>query len=176
MQLPKPLYPLMHIPTFPYPDLLRHATIPIPLHGVNPRNVFGAEWWDVIRRQAYAKYHFRCWACGKGKTVLEGHENYRFDYRAGIAEFLGVVALCHYCHSFIHSGLLDILCRQKKVSRYKKAAIMKHGRKVLQVSRKPNQYSGPMAPPEQWRLIVRTERGPVSVFARNLIQSLPGHR
>lgn len=168
--LPKPLFPLMQIPVFPYADLLRHPTIPMPLHGVNPRSIWGSEWWDVIRRQAYAKYRHRCWACGKGKIVLEGHENYRFDYRAGIAEFLGVVALCHYCHSFIHSGLLEILVQQRKISRQKKAAILKHGRKVLGVNRKPSQYTGPMAPPEHWRLMVRTERGPVAVFTRNLIR------
>ena len=167
---PKPLYPLMTIRRFPEPELLRHPTIPRELWGLNPRSIWGVEWWDVVRRQAYAKYGHQCWACGKGKTVLEGHENYRFDYGAGIAEFLGVVALCHYCHSFIHSGMLGILARQKKISRSKKAAILKHGRQVLRISRNPTHYSGPMAPAKLWRLIVRTECGPVSIFASHLIR------
>jgi len=168
MSLPQPLFPLMWIPLFPCPDLLRHPTIPTPMHGINPRSCFGTEWWDVVRHQAYAKYDYRCWACGKGKTKLEGHENYRFDYKAGIAEFIGVVALCNYCHSFIHSGRLEILAKERKISRQKKSAIMRHGRAVLGVSRKPAQYRGPIAAAPYWRLVVVTRRGPVAVYARDL--------
>lgn len=102
--------------------ILTHPNIPKALHGLNPRSLLGQEWWDNQRHAAYRKYGYRCWACGmpKGsdpfKPWLEGHESYQYDYRKGTARLVEVVALCHSCHSFIHSGRLWALYKAGEVS------------------------------------------------------------
>jgi hypothetical protein len=94
------------------PHLLCHPNVPRALHGTNPRSLLGAEWWDTQRRKAYAEFNDRCWACGCHKMdnpyrqYLEAHETYLVDYNRGAAVFDRVVALCHTCHNFIHSGRL----------------------------------------------------------------------
>jgi len=114
------------------PELLLHHTIPPSLYGVNPRTIRGREWWDVVRREAYAKNNYHCEACGiyqldaKYFQRLEAHECYTFDTNTCTATFIEVVALCHSCHAYIHRAQL---LAQRKRSRYE--AILAHGIKVL---------------------------------------------
>jgi len=99
-------------PLFRRPELLTHPNLPKPLHGVNPRTVMGQKWWNEKRQEAYAKNNYCCWACGTHKSVslyrdwLEAHEAYEVDYPNGRMEIKEIVALCHACHNFIHSGRL----------------------------------------------------------------------
>jgi len=92
----------------PRPALLQHSQIPKGLHGHAPRVVLGQEWWDKQRQAAYAKYGYRCWACGsdENEEPLEAHECYDFNFKDCVATLHEVVALCSQCHQFIHSGLL----------------------------------------------------------------------
>lgn len=121
---------LLKIPQFPYPPLLLHPMLPPPLHGVNPRTAMGQQKWDKLRRQAYAKYGLCCWACER-KDRLEAHECFHVDWHSGTCQFKGVVALCNWCHSFIHRGRLDMLVRQRQLSSRKRNAILKYGKSVL---------------------------------------------
>jgi len=94
-------------PRVPNPALLLHPPIPIALGGVNPRTIKGQEWWDVVRREAYAKYDYHCWACDVHRLdtdnqKLDAHECYNYNYIRKRAYFVGVVALCRDCHMFIH--------------------------------------------------------------------------
>lgn len=119
------------------PSLLQHPNLPKPMHGMNPRTLLGQAWWDEKRRAAYAERDFHCWACGVHKLDaqvhqwLEGHEEYKIDYTAGRMEFVRVVALCHFCHSFIHSGRLMALHEKGEITsgRFKKVIV--HGLNVL---------------------------------------------
>lgn len=110
-------------PLFVRPKLLAHPHIPSALAGVNPRTIKGQAWWDVVRRKAYAENNHCCWACGaaagenKDHPALEAHETYDTNYREALMVFKEVVALCHMCHSFIHSGRLAIMGALGKVSR-----------------------------------------------------------
>ncbi len=94
---------------FKRPELLLHPPIPTSLYRVNPRNLEGQSWWNEVRRDAYAENDFHCFACGchqldvKGsQNWLEAHECYDYDWELREITFREVVALCPYCHKFIH--------------------------------------------------------------------------
>lgn len=94
------------------PIILTHPNIPKPLHGVNPRTHMGQKWWDKQRKIAYAEHDNHCHACGQHvaaslRSYLEAHEWYEYNYKTGEVKLYKIVALCHECHSFIHSGLLS---------------------------------------------------------------------
>lgn len=126
------------LPDFAEPSLLTHPNIPRPLHQVNPRSIRGATWWNKVRKEAYAERGYKCYACATPKSavkgnrkVLEAHERYEIDYEAGRVYFRGLVALCPFCHSFIHSGRLFALYQKGERSKSHVWSILTHGMQVL---------------------------------------------
>lgn len=86
---------------------------------MNPRTIYGQRWWDEKRRIAYRKEDYHCWACGVHKSqalsrenILEAHESYNINYETGEVSLHEIIALCHNCHSFIHSYRTWILYQQ----------------------------------------------------------------
>lgn len=122
---------------FPDPSILLHPQIPKPLHLLNPRTILGDGWWQEVRKEAYLRHGFCCHACGvlkyeaKHRQWLEAHEMYDIDYITGKVEFLEVVALCHFCHNFIHQGRLVSLLEKSVISFGFYDSIMNHGDSVL---------------------------------------------
>ena len=120
------------------PEILLHPNIPKPLHGMSPRVLFGKEWWDKKRQIAYAERDYHCWACGVHKTEakyhqwLEAHECYSYNYKKCTLTMKEIVALCHSCHSYIHSGRLEVMRRKGEVSEAKFKDIHAHGNRVLE--------------------------------------------
>jgi hypothetical protein len=118
------------------PEILCCPNIPKPLHSVNPRNIMGKEKWDILRQDVYKSTQYHCIACGVHKSEakkhqwLEAHENVNIDYKKGIVEVKEIVPLCHYCHSFIHSGRLGMILGKEKTRKEVKE-ILEHGFKVL---------------------------------------------
>lgn len=119
------------------PEILCQAHIPKPLHGLNPRVLMGQEKWDVVRRKAYADAFYKCEACGtpkalvKGKNKwLEAHEFTRLDIKKGVMEVIKIVALCPYCHKFIHSGRL-FMTMGKEMDKKETIAVLQHGFDIL---------------------------------------------
>lgn len=121
----------------PDPSILVQPNIPIPLHGVNPRSVLGKGWWDRVRQSAYVMYSYRCWACDVHKsralfhTWLEAHEVYDYRWEKHLLVFKEIVALCHACHNFIHSGRLRAMYENDEISLAKYQVILAHGKRVL---------------------------------------------
>ena len=119
------------------PEILSAPNIPKPLHGLNPRTIMGQKAWDERRRQVYADAGYCCQAYGVHKSDaklhqwLEAHEIFDIDYRNGKAELIEIVALCHFCHAFIHSGLLRVRARKKEVSAQHVRNVMQHGCDLL---------------------------------------------
>jgi len=153
----------------PRPELLLCPHIPRPLHEVNPRTILGPKWWNEQRKAAYAKTDFHCAACGvwkaaaRGKQWLEAHELYRIDYARGRMYLEEVVALCHYCHSFIHSGRLQAMMEKGEINQSQFVAVIQHGNRVLTEAglKKPEPYTGKVAPWGKWRLVLnRKHYGP----------------
>jgi hypothetical protein len=118
------------------PAILTHPHIPKPLHGMNPRSLKGQEWWDRARRKAYASTGYRCLACGVPKAQahehqwLEAHEWWRINYQEGTAVVERIVPLCHWCHSFIHSGRLQMIAGREKPIEVC-VDILEHGFRIL---------------------------------------------
>jgi len=119
------------------PYLLSCPNIPKPLHGLNPRTIMGKLLWDETRKQVYASTGFKCAACGvhkcdaKKHKWLEAHEIFEINYANGTATLNEIVPLCHFCHSFIHSGLLRMRARKKEVSVDHVRDVLFHGCEVL---------------------------------------------
>ena len=127
------------------PQILTHPNIPKPLHGVAPRAIKGREWWDKTRQEAYKATNFRCAACGIHKNSaawhpwLEAHEYYDVDYKNGVVRLIEIVALCHSCHNFIHSGRMTALWEKKEIESGKAKLILEHGfRQLRRIKAKPN--------------------------------------
>lgn len=125
------------MPAFPNPQYLTHPNIPKPLHGINPRTIMGQDWWDEKRYEAYATHDYRCWACGIHKTEakyhhwLEAHEEYDIDYATGEVKLKGIIALCHSCHNFIHSGRLLMMWKRGEWPKEKCIDILRRGFDIL---------------------------------------------
>jgi hypothetical protein len=99
--------------------LLTMPNIPLPLHGLNPRSIYGKEAWDKIRLGCYEHSGHRCEACGRclEPNKFDAHEMYTFRYSEGLAIFSRLVCLCRSCHMGIHSG--------RTFARYKEGEISK---------------------------------------------------
>jgi len=168
------------MPRFKRPELLRHPQIPKPLHEVNPRNILGEDWWNQQREIAYAGNNQCCWACGdsrahaKGGTWLEAHEAYTIDQQKGRARLDEIVALCNYCHSFIHIGRMDAMVAAGEMSQLEFAMRTEHGIMILRnaglrpldATRQildPTFIPAPLehsAPWGAWRLVIGTKQYP----------------
>lgn len=118
------------------PEILTHPNIPKPLHGIAPREIMGEWWWNTVREAVYASSDYHCIACGVHKSQakkhhrLEAHEFWHIDYATGTCTISSIEPLCHYCHSFIHSGRLQmIIGKEKSVKEI--IEILEHGFKIL---------------------------------------------
>lgn len=147
------------------PEILLHPNIPKPLHGLNPRTLLGDRWWNIHRKESYAKNDFHCWACGVHKKDavyhqwLEGHECYDIDYKNGIAKMTEITALCYCCHNFIHNGHLLMLFESGKIDRERFYYIRNHGITVLKsgglsLESKPVIDESQIAEWGEWKLII----------------------
>lgn len=119
------------------PEILQMPNIPKPLHGLNPRVIMGEKKWGLTRQEVYKSTNYKCSACGVDKYKakkhqwLEAHELFDIDYNKGIASFVEIVPLCHFCHSFIHSGLTRVKARNKEITATEVSEKMQHGVDVL---------------------------------------------
>jgi len=167
------------------PSILCHPNIPKPLHGIAPRVIAGDAWWDAQRKKAYEEAYFRCQACGTPKANvlgkkkwLEAHETYEYDYKNGRLTFKKLVALCPYCHSFIHSGRLNMLYESGQLSVEDYAAILLHGNKVLKNAKLKNRHLARHDTPcwvrwKDWRMVFEgREYGPSTTCEDDWIDGL----
>ncbi len=146
------------------PEVLLACPIPLPMHGMAPRVVFGTNWWNRERLKAYKSTDYHCIACvvfktdAKGKRWLEAHETYETDFLLGRMVYLGAVPLCHYCHNFCHPGRMRALLDANMMTHAKYAAIMQHGQAVLRAAKlvKPDYPASLLLNCDagDWRLVV----------------------
>jgi hypothetical protein len=141
----EPLKPARHpnqylrqLAVFPDPTLLQHPQIPPALWGVNPRNLYGPDWWGYVRNRTYEMYNFRCWACGVPSKEalyrpgrLDAHETYEYQGIYQVATFTGTCALCTACHDFIHRGRMKTLLLHGKIGQSKVDGTLQRGMEIL---------------------------------------------
>lgn len=125
------------------PELLLHPNLPKPLHGINPRTIMGAAWWDKERKAAYARHDYHCMACGiyapwdfnkerfEGEQKLHAHESYEINYEEKFAKLTEIVALCPLCHDYIHSGRTHAMYGKEVYDEFDCWHIFTHGDSVL---------------------------------------------
>lgn len=124
--------------TGPLPEILEQPLIPRPLHGVNPRSIMGQAAWDRMRKEIYRKHSYCCAACGVKsrqamiRPYLEAHEMYTIDWKRQEMILIGMEPLCHACHAFVHSGLLELRLHHGKISSENVARILGNGVGVLE--------------------------------------------
>ena len=130
---------------FVRPELLIHPNIPKPLHGIAPRTLMKASEWDKVRREAYAKNNYHCWACGTYRhydvdkkrfddpsfETLDCHEFYEIDYEKKRSTLLEFVALCKNCHNYIHSGRMNSMYDKGELNDEDCYIIRSHGDSML---------------------------------------------
>lgn len=130
---------------FTRPELLNHPNIPKPMHGIAPRTLMKGKEWDEIRREAYARNHYHCHACGKyvafsklfnrfdndEGTTLDAHEFYSIDYDNKSMELVEIVALCKHCHNYIHSGRMQAMYDKGELDEQDCWEITSHGDSIL---------------------------------------------
>lgn len=146
------------------PEILLHPNIPKPLHGLTPRGILGAKWWNKTRQKAYQSTNFHCQACGvakhesRGPGWLEGHEMYDVDNLLGTAAYIETVPLCAFCHNYIHSGRLLMLLEEGQITQQRYIEVIQHGDDALRQAglgqAKQQVYDGPMADWADWRLLL----------------------
>jgi len=161
------------------PEVLLCGNIPTPMHGMAPRVVMGASWWEKERQISFAKTEHHCLSCGvhkskaKARKWVEGHELYDIDYRLGLMTYVETVPLCHYCHLYIHDGRMLALVQKGQMHAGKMVGVLQHGDKVLEASGyarmsrtdrdneiKEMIINGTIAEWGDWRLVLHGEKYP----------------
>lgn len=171
------------LPFVARPEILLHPRIPTPMSGVAPRVVLGRRWWDETRRAAYRAAQYRCLACGVipqevGRGPLEGHELYKIDFRRGRMTYVETVALCSWCHSFIHDGRTRAMMHQGKITALRYVEIMNHGRSVLRAAKvkKRTPSFKEIAPWKKWRMVLDGKEYPPTYASYEDFLKHVGHR
>ena len=101
-----------------------------------------------MRKEVYALTDNHCAACGVHKSQaackqwMEAHEIYDINYNEGTATMTEIVPLCHFCHAFIHSGLLRIRARKKEISADHVRQVIRHGVGILKQSKGQKIFAG----------------------------------
>lgn len=74
----------------------------------NLRNNIKRKDWDIIRKEIYAKYDYKCGICGVSNVTLNCHEIWEYDDKNHIQKLGGFIALCNNCHMIKHIGFAGI--------------------------------------------------------------------
>lgn len=75
----------------------------------NLRHILKKHQWDIIRKDAYKRYEYKCACCGRKVKRLEGHELWEYNEDTKTQKLKDVVALCKLCHLTIHIGQAGLL-------------------------------------------------------------------
>jgi hypothetical protein len=71
--------------------------------------------WDIVRKQVYKKYKYKCLICGSENTELHVHELWIYNYKAEIQKLKKMVCLCELCHLHQHLGYSKILIKRGEI-------------------------------------------------------------
>ena len=124
---------------------------PIPKKnwGKNLAHILPKEQWDVLRRNVYRQYNYRCGICGIS-APLSCHEMWTFDDAKQVQKLVGLIALCENCHNIKHFGrvigsteyspsnVVELINHFMKVNRCSREVFDEHN---LEVARDMERYS-----------------------------------
>lgn len=90
---------------------LTYELIPLTSWFANIRTAMPRKKWDILRRQVYTDYGYRCGIC-TNQGRLSCHEIWSYDDINHIQKLIGFIALCDNCHSVKHMGFSNIRAKQ----------------------------------------------------------------
>lgn len=88
---------------------LRFEMIPENMWYCNLRHILKQKEWDIIRKDAYKRFNYKCGCCNRKVKRLEAHELWNYDESTETQTLIDVVALCKICHLTIHIGQAGLL-------------------------------------------------------------------
>ena len=80
---------------------LTFETVPEECWYANLRSALSPAEWDIVRKDAYRRYGYRCAVCGASGR-MEAHEKWNYDLERGVQKLEDVIALCKNCHEVKH--------------------------------------------------------------------------
>ena len=98
--------------------ILTVELIPKTVFFSNVRTVLPKKYWDVIRKESYARANHKCEICyNKGKDQgfnhdLECHEIWDFNNETRVQKLVSVTSLCPICHQVKHFGRTSAIGKQ----------------------------------------------------------------
>ena len=87
---------------------LTFETVPEECWYSNLRSALSAEQWDIVRKDAYRRYRYRCAICGASGR-MEAHEKWSYDISSAVQKLEDVIALCHACHQVKHISRTQLM-------------------------------------------------------------------
>jgi hypothetical protein len=93
--------------------------------------VIGGKWWKEASAESKQRAQRRCNACGRFSDKLEAHESYEVDYVNARLYFVEVVALCWFCHRYIHQSQLAAMVAKGAIPKELADKVIQHGEGVL---------------------------------------------
>jgi len=84
--------------------------VPSTAFYTNARKILSEDKWDIIRKETYKKFAYRCGICyDRGAWhPVECHEIWNYNDKTHIQTLEGLIALCPSCHKVKHIGLSKI--------------------------------------------------------------------
>jgi hypothetical protein len=127
--------------------------------------MLGIRWWTFERNRCYQRSGNVCQACGTPrdqvlgeKKTLHAHEWIEYGGEPGLFVVKEIVALCPYCHYFIHSGFLSVNRKMLDVE-----TILRKGVRVLRCATPPEIFGTTMDMCQEYGISVAClERAPVN--------------
>lgn len=71
--------------------------------GINLSHLLPRNKWDIIRKNVYRQYNYKCGICGTSER-LNCHEIWVLDDDKLTQKLAGLIALCKKCHDVKHLG------------------------------------------------------------------------
>tara|TARA_R100000908_G_C3750970_1_gene145558 strand:- start:1527 stop:2024 length:498 start_codon:yes stop_codon:yes gene_type:complete len=98
--------------------------IPKTVFFSNVRTLLKQKYWDLVRKESYAKADYKCEICGDtGKNQgynhnVECHEIWEYDDKKRLQKLTGLISLCPNCHQVKHFGRTSAIGKQAQAFKH----------------------------------------------------------
>ena len=118
----------------------------------NLRSVLSKRAWDYIRKDAYLKANGKCMICNAPKKRLEAHERWEYIESTHTQKLIGVIAVCHNCHSVIHIGRTQLIGKEDLAIKHFKRVNNTDYQGYITALKKANERCVELSKIDDWQL------------------------